>query len=61
MLELKYPEYSAQTDLYGAVAKLSANGLVDTEFASRYRLQPRAGFLRAHWVGVRPLHPFHSH
>ena len=27
-----------------AVAMSSANGLVDTEFASRYRLQPRAGF-----------------
>ena len=44
MLELKYPEYSAQTDLYGAVAKLSANGLVYTKFAPRYRLQSRVGF-----------------
>ena len=29
-----------------AVTKSSANGLVDTGIASRYRLQPRAGFLR---------------
>ena len=28
----------------GTVVKSSANGLVDTGFASRYRLQPRAGF-----------------
>ena len=28
----------------GPVAKLSANGLVGTGFASRYRLQPIAGF-----------------
>ena len=28
----------------GAVAVSSANGLVGTGFASRYRLQPRAGF-----------------
>ena len=28
----------------GVVVMSSANGLVGTEFASRYRLQPRAGF-----------------
>ena len=28
----------------GAVVMSSANGLVGTGFASRYRLQPRAGF-----------------
>ena len=33
-----------------AVDMSSANGLVGTGFASRYRLQPRAGF-------HRPLHP----
>ena len=30
----------------------AANGFVGTGFASRYRLQPRAGFLKAQWVGV---------
>ena len=37
----------------GAVVMSSANGLVGTGFASRYRLEPR-------WVGVRPLHPLLS-
>ena len=32
------------TGLDGAVVMLSANGLVGNGFASRYRLQPRAGF-----------------
>ena len=41
----------------GSVAKSSANGLVDTGFAYRYRLQPRAG----QWVGVSPLDPLLSH
>ena len=36
----KYP----YTNRDGAVAMSSANGLVGTGFASRYRLQPRAGF-----------------
>ena len=44
----------------GAVAMSSANGLVGTGFASRYRLRPRAGFLNAQWVGVRPLRPLLS-
>ena len=30
--------------LIGAVVMSSANGLVGTGFASRYRLQPRAGY-----------------
>ena len=34
------------TGLDGAVVMLSANGLVGNGFASRYRLQPRAGFQR---------------
>ena len=29
-----------------AVAMSSVNGLVDTGFASRYRLQPRVGFFK---------------
>ena len=33
----------------GAVAMLMANGLVGTGFASRYRLQPRAGFERPNY------------
>ena len=45
----------------GAVVMSSANGLVGTEFASRYRLQPRAGFKIPQKVGVWPLHPFLSH
>ena len=36
----------------GAVVMSSANELVGTGFASRYRLQ---------WVGVMPLHPLLSH
>ena len=40
-----------------AVAMSSANGLVGTG----YRFQPRAGFVKAQWVGVRPLHPLLSH
>ena len=39
----------------GAVAKSSANGLVGTGNASQYRLQPRAGFLKAQRVDVRPI------
>ena len=35
-----------ETDPDGAVVMSSANRLVGTGFASRYRLQPRAGFLR---------------
>ena len=34
------------TGLDYSVAKSSANGLVDTEFASRYRRQLREGILR---------------
>ena len=34
------------TELDGAVAKSSVNGLIGTGFASRYRLQPRTGLLR---------------
>ena len=30
----------------GAVAMLSANGIVGTGFASRYRVQPRTGLLK---------------
>ena len=33
-----------KTDPYSAVAKASANELVGTAFASRYRLQRRVGF-----------------
>ena len=33
----------------GAAAMFSANGLVGTEFASRYRLQPTSGFQRPEW------------
>ena len=40
----------------GAVGKLSANELVGTGFTSRYQLHSRARFLKAQWVGVRPLH-----
>ena len=43
----------------GAVAKSSANELVGTGFAFRYRLIP--GFLKAQWVGVRTLNPILSH
>ena len=32
------------TGLDGSVAKTSANGMIDTGFASRNRLKPRAGF-----------------
>ena len=32
-----------KTDTDGTVAMSSANGLVGTGFATRYRLQPRAG------------------
>ena len=35
---------SVKTSLNGAVAKSSANELVGTGFASRYHLQPTAGF-----------------
>ena len=38
----------------GAVVKSSANWLVGTEFASRYGLQHRAGFIKAQWVGIWP-------
>ena len=34
-----------------------ANGLVGTGFASRYRLQPRAGFYRPNGVGVKATTP----
>ena len=44
----------------GAVAMSSAHGLVGTGFASRYRLQKPDGFLKAQWVGVRPLQPLLS-
>ena len=40
------------------MATLSANGLVDPGFASRYRLQHRAGLER---VGIRTLHHLLSH
>ena len=38
-----------------------ANELVGIGFASRYRLQPKAVFLKARWVGVRSLHHLFSH
>ena len=41
----------------GVVAKSLANGLGGTGFTSQYWLKPRMGFLKAQWVGVRPLHP----
>ena len=37
----------------GAVAMSLANGLVGTGFVS----PTQKGFLKAQWVGVRPLHP----
>ena len=51
----------AMTGPNDAVAMSSTNGLVGIGFASRYRLQPRAVFLKAQWVGVKPLHPLLSH
>ena len=48
------------TSTDGEVAMSSANGLVGTEFASQYRLQPRPAFLKAQWISIRPLHPLLS-
>ena len=53
--------YNLKTGPDGAVVMSSDNGLVDTGFVSRYRLQHRAGLLKAQWVGARPLHPLLSH
>ena len=44
-----------------AVAMSSANGLVGIGFASRYWLQPRAGFFQGPKSRVRQLHPLLSH
>ena len=44
-----------------AVAKSSVNGLVGIGFTSQYRLQPKAVFFKAQWVGVKPLHHLLSH
>ena len=49
------------SSLYSAVVMSSANRLVGTGFVYRYRLQPRVGFQRLKWVGVRPLHSLLSH
>ena len=46
----------------GAVTKSSANGLVGTGFASGFVCTPTySRFVKAQWVGVRPLHPLLSH
>ena len=49
------------TDPDSVVAMSSTNGLLGAGFASQYQLQPKAVFLKAHWVGIRPLHPLLSH
>ena len=46
-------ELCKKTGPDGAVVMSLANGMVGTGFASRYRLQPRAGFffIKTQWVG----------
>ena len=43
-----------------AVAKSSANGLVDAEFVSRFRLQTKSEIYKAQVVGLKPLQPLLS-
>ena len=41
---------AAKTGPDGAVVMSSGYGLAGTGFASRYRLQPRAGFFKGHYT-----------
>ena len=59
--ELRYQSSAYQPAPMAQLLKSSVNRLVGTGFASRYRLIPIAGFSKAQWVGVRPLHPLLSH
>ena len=47
--------------IYGAVAKSSVSGLVSTGFISRYRINTEQVFLKAQWIGERPLYTLFSH
>ena len=55
---LSHGYYTANATMLKGPAPMAqwlCHRLIDTGFASRYRLKPLTGFLKAEWVGVKPL------